>query len=116
MRRIDLGERPTRRSELAAWYSSALDAQAVSGLSVGAYAERIGVSVPTLYQWRRRLASPPRGGRGHAKLIEVALAGPATRASDGVLVRLCEGRRSIEVPRGFDGDDLRRLVAVLESC
>jgi len=116
MRRIDLGERPTSRSELAAWYSAALDAQAASGLSVAAYAEGIGVSVPTFYQWRRRLQSATRGGRGHAKLIEVELAGPAARASDGVLVRLCDGRRSIEVPRGFDGDDLRRLVTVLESC
>lgn len=118
MRRIDLGPRPGSRSALAAWYSAALDAQAASGLSVASYAERIGVSVPTLYQWRRRLESPspPHGGRGDAQLIEVALAEPATRASDGVLVRLCDGRRSIEVPRGFDGDDLRRLVAVLESC
>jgi hypothetical protein len=33
-----------------------------------------------------------------------------------MVVRVGDGRRSIEVPRGFDGDDLRRLVAVLESC
>ena len=116
MRRIDLDVRPAGRSELAAWYSAALDAQAASGLSVADYAARIGVSVPTLYQWRRRLASATGGGQGRAKLVEVALAGPAPTAIDDLVVRVCGGRRSIEVPRGFDGDDLRRLVAVLESC
>lgn len=92
------------------------DAQAASGLSVADYAARIGVSVPTLYQWRRRLESRPLRGKSRPKLVEVALAGPAPSATDGMVVRVCQGRRSIEVPDGFHGDDLRRLVAVLESC
>jgi hypothetical protein len=116
MRSIDLGERPTSRSELAAWYSAALDAQAASGLSVTDYAEQIGVPAVTLYQWRRRLDSATRDGQDHARLVEVTVTRPAASNSDGMVVRVCEGRRSIEVPRGFAGDDLRRLVAVLESC
>lgn len=101
---------------MASWYSAALDAQAASGLTVADYAARIGVSVPTLYQWRRRLESPTRGNSGSAKLVEVTVARRAPSGCDGMVVRVCDGRRSIEVPRGFDGDDLRRLVAVLESC
>ena len=116
MRRIDLGGRPTSRRDLASWYSAALDAQAASGLSVADYAERIGVSVPTLYQWRRRLESPTGGDAAGAKLVEVTVSLPAARTTDGLVVRVCDGRRSIEVPRGFDGDDLRRLLAALESC
>ena len=116
MRRIDPGVRPTSRGDLAAWYSAALDDQVASGLSVAAYAERLGVSVPTLYQWRRRLGSPTRGTERAPELIEVALTGAGRRRVEGLVVRVCEDRRSIEVPRGFDGDDLRRVITVLESC
>jgi transcriptional regulator with XRE-family HTH domain len=112
MRRNDVGARPTSRQELADWYGVVLVAQARSGLSVAEYAERVGVTGATLYQWRRRLGEG-RGGR--AKLVEVAVAGPAGRG-EALVVRLSDGRRSIEVSRGFDDEDLRRLIAVLESC
>jgi transposase-like protein len=117
MRRIDVGPRPASRDELAAWYAEALEAQTASGLSVAEFAGRIGVSTPTFYAWRRRLgASAPR--ELPAKLVEVTV----TRASSGatavrdLVVRLCSGRRSIDVPAGFDDAELRRLVATLESC
>jgi hypothetical protein len=116
MRRIDFGERPTSRRDLASWYSAALDAQAASGLSVAGYAARIGVSVPTLYQWRRRLAAPTGGDTAGAKLVEVTVTRPAASGCDRIVVRVSDGRRSIEVPPGFDSNDLRRVVTVLESC
>lgn len=119
MRRIEVGARPTSRSELTKWYSEALEAQAASGLSVADFAQRLGVSVPTLYQWRRRLGSPERadsGGESPARLVEVTVARPTLPATDGMVVRLCSGRRSIDVPRDFDDAELRRLVAALESC
>ena len=100
---------------MAAWYSAALDAQAVSGLSVSAYAKQIGVTGWTLYDWRRRLSSG--AVRKRAKLVEVTVARDVEGSSgEALVVRVGDGRRSIEVPRGFNGDDLRRLVAVLESC
>jgi hypothetical protein len=115
MRKDDLGERPTSRKDLAAWYSAALDAQARSGLSVSDYAEQIGVTGWTLYDWRRRLGGG--GVRDRGKLVEVTVArSMGAEGGGGMVVRVGDGRRSIEVPRGFDGDDLRRLVAVLESC
>ncbi|MFN9307414.1 MAG: IS66 family insertion sequence element accessory protein TnpA [Planctomycetota bacterium] len=117
MRRIDVGARPASRSELAEWYSAALADQAASGMSVAKYAGHLGVSVPTLYQWRRRLGADvgdPVGG--NAKLVEVTVARPAAVSGGGLVVRLSGGRRSIEVPRGFDEDDLRRLVTAIESC
>ena len=55
-------------------------------------------------------------GEQETKLVEVAVAQPAPHAVGGMVVRLCAGRRSIEVSPGFDDEDLRRLVAVLESC
>jgi hypothetical protein len=117
MRRIDVGARPASRSELAEWYSAALADQAASGMSVAKYAGYLGVSVPTLYQWRRRLGVDVGDPvSGSAKLVEVTLARPTAVAAGGLVVRLCAGRRSVEVPRGFDEDDLRRLVTALESC
>lgn len=118
MRRIASSGRPTSRGELAAWYSSILEQQAESGLSVTEYAARAGLSAWTLYGWRRRLgavadASP---SSERPRLIEVAVSRPTAPATEGLLVRLGDGRRSVVVPSGFDGDDLRRLVAVLESC
>ncbi|WP_374682300.1 helix-turn-helix domain-containing protein [Accumulibacter sp.] len=120
MGRIDVGPRPTSRDELAVWYSEALAAQAASGLSVAEFAGRIGVSVPTLYSWRRRLeASPPR--ESSARLVELTMTRtpammPDAPSASAMVVRLCSGRRSIDVPAGFDDAELRRLVAALESC
>ena len=117
MRRIDVGARPTSRSELLDWYAAALADQASSGMSVAEYAGHLGVSVPTLYQWRRRIGSTKREvATVGAKLVEVTLARSAPVATDGFIVRVCSGRRSVEVPRGFEDADLRRLVTVLESC
>jgi len=118
MRRIDIGARPTSRRELAEWYSAALADQASSGMSVAKYADHLGVSIPTLYLWRRRLGTGVRAVATRSpKLVEVTLArSAAAPATKGFVVRLFAGRRSIEVPCGFDRDDLRRLVEALESC
>ena len=114
-----LGPRPSSRAELVAWYRAALSAQARSGLSVADYAEEIGVTAATLYLWRRRLtvagedAAPDR----QAQLVEVTVADEGEAGSGATLVvRMKCRRRSIEVSPGFRDDDLRRLVAVLESC
>jgi hypothetical protein len=117
MRRIHVGPRPPSRDELVDWYAEAIEVHAASGLSVAEFAGRIGVSVPTFYAWRRRLRSsaPPELP---AKLVEVTVTQGAsgTTAASGMVVRLCSGRRSIEVPPAFDDAELRRLVATLESC
>jgi transposase-like protein len=86
-------------------------------MSVAEYAGHLGVSVPTLYQWRRRLGTSVRGtagGGGH--LVEVTLARTTPTSPEGMVVRLCGGRRAIEVRAGFDADELLRLLEVVESC
>jgi transposase-like protein len=110
--------RPSSRAELAAWYESLLEEQEQSGLSVAEFAEEIGVTASTLYQWRRRLSSPDRGAGGMAAgLVRVQVAreeaGPAARSS--LVVRL-RGGRVLEVPPGYDADELSRLIEVLEAC
>ena len=102
---------------MAGWYAEAFEAQAASGLSVAEFAGRIGVSTPTFYAWRRRLgSSPPHEVPAQLVELTVARSSTAAGAAAGMVVHLCSGRRSIDVPAGFDDAELRRLVATLESC
>lgn len=82
------------------------------------FAEEAGLSAWTLYDWRRRLLSRPgtEAKPSPPKLIEVVLAEPEQAVAVGLVVRLSNSRHRIEAPPGFDGDELRRLVEVLESC
>ena len=57
MAKVDLTHRPASREELETWYSAALAEQESSGLSVADFAEELGVTATTLYQWRRRLSA-----------------------------------------------------------
>ena len=111
-----IGKRPRSRDELAAWYGEVLADQARSGLGMKAYAAQIGVSSWTLYQWRRRLAKTERPA-APPRVVEVNVAELATGGTPrDFIIRVCEGRRSIAVPPGFDSEGLRRLVATLETC
>lgn len=114
MRRIRLGERPSRRDDLAAWYRAALELQAESGLSMVEFASRAGVSAWTLYDWRRRLAAPEVGDVP-PHLVEVDVVSPVPSGRGHLAVHLRSGHR-IEVPADFDDSGLRRLIGVLESC
>jgi transposase-like protein len=121
MRRIELGPRPTSRGDLAKWYSEALASLAASGLTVAEFAERAGVTEATIYRWRQLFRTREATEALPAKLIEVTATPPSSLATEPsssgpLVVRLCSGRRSIDVPAAFDSDELRRLLSVLESC
>ncbi len=117
---IDLTERPQNRENLAKWYSAALAEQESSGVSVAEFADVLGVTATTLYQWRRRLAAGSRRqrqtGQAPIGLVEVTVDRDVTANEAGSLVVRLGPDRGIEVPHAFDESDLRRLVAVLESC
>lgn len=117
---IDLTERPRNREDLAKWYAAALAEQASSGVSVADFAEELGVTATTLYQWRRRLAAGSHHRRQAPSapigLVEVTVDRDVTASDVEPFVVRLGPHRGIEVPRAFDESDLRRLVAVLESC
>ncbi len=117
MTEIDLTVKPKKREELPGWYAAMLADQSSSGLSIIAYAKKRGMSAPTLYLWRRRLKAQEgiQMDAIHPGLVEVVLKGNRGGLTQPFVVRL-RGDRSLEVPLGFDDDELLRLVQALESC
>ena len=92
-----------------------------SGLTLKAFGEREGISYTTLQYWRRKLRDASSPSRDTKKSEPVAFApvrvipdaAPAPRSSYEVWL---SNGVSLEVPPGFDGEDLRRLVDVLATC
>ena len=89
---------------------AALNAQAASGLSVGAFAQREGLDSDRLYRWRRRLAGE-RKARVTATpaVIEMRL---SPRRAEVVEIVLASGV-TLRVTETIDGSALARLVAAL---
>jgi len=109
-------ERRAGRAGLAEYYRALLEEQAEGDLSMAEFAAEVGVSAPTLYSWRRRLAEvdeEPEVG----DLIEVEVAdgeGAGERAS--AIALTVDGRLRIDLDADFDAGALERLLRVLSRC
>jgi len=91
-----------------------------SGLTLKAFGEREQISYTTLQYWRRRfrdeVVAPKDGDTvALAPVHVVPDETPASLPGERFEVWLSNGV-SLEVPRGFDEGELRRLVGVLLSC
>jgi len=119
MRKTNLCERPSSRSDRADWYARALEEQASSGLSLAEYAEELGIPAVTLYRWRQRLSAQSAvepSAPSPFGLVEVSLDEEVPLDSCGPFVVRLGGDRGVEVPAKFSKEDLRRLIRVVESC
>lgn len=104
-------DKGSRRREMEALLAE----QEKSGLSVARFARERGISAWSLYEWRRRLRKEGgRGARRSQRFVQVRVVGEPAGPST-IAVELPAGAR-VHVPRGFDEDELRRLLGVLESC
>ena len=88
-----------------------------SGLGRTAFCQQRGLSLSTLARYRRRQEHTAGEGTEGKRWLAVEVCGaPAGAGGDrasGLAVVMASGRR-IEVARGFDGDTLKRLLAVVE--
>jgi DNA-binding transcriptional regulator YiaG len=91
-----------------------------SGMPVAQFATRIGVSVPTVYQWRHRLREA--GAEGAPTMVRIVpLAGlasvsPVSAAThDGGIAIILPGGLVCRVDPGFHGETLLRLVEILAN-
>jgi hypothetical protein len=88
-----------------------------SGLGRMAFCQQRGLSLSTLSRYRRRQEQPAGEAAEGKRWLAVEVSGSAAVASSerasGLAVVFAGGRR-IEVGRGFDGDTLKRLLAVVE--
>lgn len=87
--------------------------QQASGLSVAAFARERGLPRWKLYEGRQRLRKRKSRAKD-ADFIQVHVR-PVEPASSPIEVELKAGMR-VQVPPGFDEDELRRLLGVLASC
>ena len=107
-------------SGLAAHYSRVLSEHSASGLSLSEFAARRGISVTSLYRWRRRLESPnpdaPFDGGGNS-LLAVDLIGSAHHA-------VSDARYEIELSNGivlrfgpdFEPTRVADLLTLVRAC
>jgi hypothetical protein len=77
-----------------------------SGLSVRQFAARENLEVQRLYRWRAQLGSATTRGAAFVEInpLPVAMIEVVLRSGD-----------SLRVPKGFDEETLRRLLAILEE-
>lgn len=87
-----------------------------SGMGRTAFCQQRGLSLSTLARYRRRQEQTAGEAAEGKRWLAVEVSGSAAVAGErasGLVVVLPGGRR-IEVDRGFDGDTLKRLLAVVE--
>jgi hypothetical protein len=85
-----------------------------SGISAVRFARERGMSVWTLNNWKRRLGAESVAVLARQRFVEVKVAQGVVR--EAVLsVELATGLR-VQVPRDFEEEHLRRVIAVLSSC
>lgn len=85
-----------------------------SGGSVRAFCEERGLSEPSFYNWRRVIAERD-GHKAASKKGQPAFV-PVRVLDAGALLEVTLARgRVVRVPRGFDADTLRQLLAILEE-
>jgi hypothetical protein len=87
-------------------------------ISVAQFAEEIGVSMWTVYTWKKRFGASGgsmsrRGAPPPADLIEIGRT-PLTRLTSGI--EIDAGDLTVRMPPGCDAGDLERVLRAVRSC
>ena len=92
--------------------ATVLAAAAASGLSVAAFAARHGLRPQRLERWQRQLAAVQPVAE---TFVEVTLP-PVVRPAAGAFEIVLHTGRIVRVGAGFNADELRRLLAVVDEA
>ncbi len=84
-----------------------------SGMSAADFAPSVGVSVPTLYLWRRRTVAGGERGAMQPTFVEIAPRSEPSAPSGSGLELLLPRGLVLRIGPGFDAESLRRLVDCL---
>ncbi len=106
---------PHSRSPLEAAWRDRVTRWRASGLNVRDFCRREGLSEPSFYSWRRALAERDADAVAPDAPAFVPVHVRADPAPPALEVVLRSGHL-LRVPRGFDPDQLRRVVAALEAA
>jgi hypothetical protein len=77
------------------------------------FCEQRGLSLGTLDLYRKRLRLAEGGAEPKGDLLRVKISAEQARGGSGLQLVLSGGLR-VEVAAGFDGETLKRLLAVIE--
>lgn len=104
-----------RRMRAAARWRRLVAEQERSGLTPAEFAARRGFKAATLYWWRSRLK---RADRSAPTIVPIAITESTStiRAARADFELELAGGRVLRVPRGFDEQELARLLAALERA
>jgi hypothetical protein len=104
--------RAAARRQGEAYWREQVTAWKGSGLSQLEFCREQGLSRFGFGKWKVRLEGA--GPRGGARLVRVGTARVGTAAPRGIRLTV-SGRYALEIPEGFDGPTLGRVLEVLEG-
>ncbi len=113
-RRTEVAQVARRRYWKQADARVMVEAWRSSGEALSKFADRHGVDPKRIARWASRLARPePEKVRFHP--VRLASDGPESGSGSAIEIRLVGGRR-VRLAHGFETEDLRRVLAVLEEA
>jgi transposase-like protein len=108
-----MGQTAKRRGERGRFWKRLIREQRDSGASIKAFCRSQGVSEPSFFAWRKKLALTNRA-EAHDDFVAVRVT-PEPVSRSGQIEIVLERGRSVRVEPGFDRRVLRDVLAVLEE-
>jgi hypothetical protein len=97
------------RDEKREYWQAVLDLYRESGMGVKGFCEKEGVSIHQFGYWRKRLRETTVSQSDGFVALQFA------DESSPQSIRVRIGSFAVEVPAGFDGEDLKRVLVALAS-
>jgi hypothetical protein len=108
-----MGKASTRRGERERFWQRLIQEQRDSGASIKAFSHSQGVSEPSFFAWRKKLALTKRAEAQDEFVAVRMIPAPICRSGDVEIV--LDRGHSVRVEPGFDPRVLRDVLAVLEE-